>query len=81
MSPFVLSDADHAATTRLGGLRRARTTVGDASDAYAAHLIADYLKARTAGDREQMLLIRDNAAAVDPQLVDELNGFDYPAAA
>lgn len=70
MSPYLISDADLA-----------RTTVAEASDAYAATILADYLTARAAGDREQMLLIRDNAAAIDPQLVDELDGFDYPAAA
>lgn len=32
MSPFVLSNADLAATTELARLRRARTTVGDALD-------------------------------------------------
>jgi hypothetical protein len=28
-----------------------------------------------------MAVIRDRAAAIDPQLVDELDGIDYPAAA
>jgi hypothetical protein len=81
MSPFLISDADLAATTTLAGLRRLRTTVGDASDAYAASIIDDYLAARAAGDGEAMGLIRDHAAAIDPSLVDELAGFDYPAAA
>lgn len=76
MSPF-LFDAD-LANTELGALRRQSTTV---SDAYAASILDDYLAARAAGDGEQMSLIRDHAHAVDPQLVDELDGFDYPAAA
>ena len=48
-----------------------------------ARLIAQYLKA----DPEQRRLIRDQAAGVDavtplgPRLVDELDGFDYPASA
>lgn len=76
MSPF-LFDAD-LANTELGGLRRQSTTV---SDAYAASILDDYLAARAAGDGEQMSLIRDHAHAIDPALVDELDGFDYPAAA
>jgi hypothetical protein len=81
MSPFLISDADLAATTELARLRRERTTVADAHDAYAASLIDDYLAARADGRTEQMTLIRDHAYAVDPSLVDELDGFDYPAAA
>ena len=81
MSPFLISDADLAATTPLAAKRRARITVAEASDAHAATILADYLAARSVGDREQMALIRDNAAAIDPGLVDELDGFDYPAAA
>lgn len=81
MSPYLISDADLAATTELGALRRQRTTVAEASDAYAATILADYLTARSAGDGELMALIRDNAAAVDPELVDEIDGLDYPAAA
>lgn len=81
MSPYLISDADLACTTVLGALRRRRTTVAEASDAYAATFITDWLAARSAGDGELMALIRDNAAAVDPQLVDEIDGLDYPAAA
>jgi hypothetical protein len=80
MSPFI-SDADLAATTDLGALRRKTTTVAVALDAYAASLIDDYLAARAAGNGEQMQLIRDHAYAIDPDLVAELDGFDYPAAA
>lgn len=81
MSPYILSDADVAATTELARLRRERTTVAAAHDAYAAALIDDYLAARADGDTERMSLIRDHAYALDPRLVDELDGFDYPAAA
>ena len=80
MSPFVLSDAD-LAVTELGAKRRASFTVGEVSDAYAASLIDDYLTARADGNGEQMSLIRDHAFAVDPELLAELDGFDYPAAA
>jgi hypothetical protein len=75
MSPYLISDAD------LARLRRARVTVAEASDAHAASILADYLKARSDGDSDLMGLIRDNAAAIDPQLVDEIDGFDYLAAA
>lgn len=81
MSPYLISDADLAATTELGVKRRERTTVADASDAYAASLIGEYLEARAGGRVDLMGLVRDHAAAIDPQLVDELDGFDYPAAA
>lgn len=77
MSPFVLSDAD-LARTELGARRRASVTV---SDAYAAAIIDDYLAARAGGSGELMQLIRDHAYAIDPELVAELDGFDYPAAA
>lgn len=77
MSPFVLSDAD-LAVTELGARRRASVTV---SDAYAASIIDDYLAARAVGSGELMQLIRDHAHAIDPDLVAELDGFDYPAAA
>jgi hypothetical protein len=81
MSPFILSDADLATKTDLAALRRARITVADAHDDYAATLIDDYLAARSEGLVDQMALIRDHAAAFDPSLVDEFDGFDYPAAA
>jgi hypothetical protein len=79
MSPF-LSDAD-LGVTDIGRKKRASTTVGDVSDAYAAQLIDEYLAARAARSFELMALIRDHAAAIDPLLVDELDGIDYPAAA
>lgn len=80
MSPFI-SDADLAATTDLGALRRKTTTVAVAIDDYAAHLIDEYREARAADRSDLMNLIRDHAFAIDPALVDELDGFDYPAAA
>lgn len=73
MSPFILSDADLAAT-ELGRKRRALMPVD-------AQIVASYLSARSDGDREQMRLLRRYAAALDPSLVDELDGLDYPAAA
>ncbi len=69
----ILFDADLAATG-LGRKRRSRMSV-------EAQIVDAYLAARADGDREQMRLIRDHAAAIGPQLVDELDGFDYPAAA
>ncbi|MGW1135879.1 hypothetical protein [Streptomyces griseoluteus] len=44
-------------------------------------LFAEYGAARAAGRDDLADLIRDHAEAIDPALVDELDGFDYPAAA
>ncbi|MFJ9037955.1 hypothetical protein ACIRF8_15350 [Streptomyces sp. NPDC102406] len=79
MSPF-LSDADLGAT-RLGQKRRASTTVASAMADNIASLFADFAAARAAGQFDQMNLIRDHAYAIDPELVVELDGFNYPAAA
>ncbi|MFF7329690.1 hypothetical protein [Streptomyces sp. NPDC008150] len=79
MSPF-LSDADLAGT-ELGARRRRATTIGDAADAHAATLIGEYLTARAEGRTDVMQLIRDHAFAVDPDLLHEFDGIDYPAAA
>ena len=79
MSPYLFS-ADHAVTP-LGKARRAKVTVADAMADNAASLIADYVAARAAGHTDVAELIRDHAYAIDPALVDELDGFDYPAAA
>ena len=79
MSPFIF-DADLAAT-ELGSKRRAATTVADANDQHIVDLFAEYRDARAAGQGDLLDLIRDHAYAIDPQLVDELDGFDYPAAA
>jgi hypothetical protein len=77
MSPFVLSDAD-LATTELGAKRRANTTVADAA---IAVLFDEFAEARADGRFDLMNLLRDRAHAIDPDLVAELDGFDYPAAA
>ena len=44
-------------------------------------LFAEYGAARAKGQDDLAELIRDHAEAIDPSLVDELAGFDYPAAA
>ncbi|MEU9444641.1 hypothetical protein AB0D42_27920 [Streptomyces sp. NPDC048304] len=80
MSPF-LFDADLAATTELAAKRRAATTVGDVVDDNIAALFADYATALRTDRHDVAALIRDHAEAIDPALVDELAGFDYPAAA
>lgn len=79
MSPF-LFDAD-LARTDLGGLRRKTTTVTDAHDQHIVDLFAEFAEARAVGRTDLMNLIRDHAFAIDPELVAELDGFDYPAAA
>lgn len=69
MSPFLFS-ADHATVS--GGVDRALVlvpTVLSISDLFAEYAAAG--KAR----RAEMRL------AADPELLDELDGFDYPAAA
>jgi hypothetical protein len=77
MSPFLFS-ADHAAADQ--GRARARITVADASVLSISDLFADYAAARRAGDDTRAVLIR-LAAQDDPELLAELDGFDYPAAA
>lgn len=79
MSPYILS-ADLAATD-LGRRARQMLTVGDAMDSHIADLFAEFAEARAAGRFDRMGEIRDHARAIDPRLVDELDGFDYPAAA
>ena len=76
MSPFLIS-AD-LGVTELGQRARANVT---ALDATVAALFDDYRAARAAGRQDQVQLVLDAAYALDPQLVDELAGFDYPAAA
>lgn len=76
----ILFDADLSAS-ELGSRRRKNATVAEMVDSAVADVFADYAEARAAGDRERMLLVLDHAAVIDPQLVDELDGFDYPAAA
>ena len=79
MSPFVF-DADLAATD-LGHRVRSTTTVGAALDDQIARLFSEYAAALAASRWDVAGLIRDHAKAIDPALVDEPDGFDYPAAA
>lgn len=79
MSPFIF-DAD-LATTELGSLRRRSATVSEAHDDHIVDLFAEYRDALAAADTGLVNLIRDHAYAIDPQLVDELDGFHYLAAA
>lgn len=76
MSPFLIS-AD-LGVTELGQKARANVT---AMDATIAALFDDYRAARAAGRQDIVQLVLDHAYAIDPTLVDELAGFDYPAAA
>ena len=71
MSPF-LSDADHATLT--GGSERALTLVPTVTSLSISDLFAEYAAAGRAR-RAQIRL------AADPELLAELDGFDYPAAA
>lgn len=73
MSTTVLIDAD-LAVSELGKARRSRMTVD-------VQIVDAYLAARADGDSEQMQTLRRNAAALDPTLLAELDGFNYPAAA
>jgi hypothetical protein len=79
MSPFI-SSAD-LAVTDLGRHVRSTTTVGDAMADTAAALIVEFARARQNGRTDLMALVRDHAEAVDPELLAELAGFDYPATA
>lgn len=76
MSPFLFS-ADYAAT-ELGRKARAATSVADATVLSISDLFAEYAAARQAGDLGRMRQIRD---AATPDLLAELDGFDYPAGA
>ncbi|MFJ9012310.1 hypothetical protein [Streptomyces canus] len=73
MSTTVLIDAD-LAVTELGKARRARMTVD-------VQIVDAYLAARADGDREHMDTLRRLAEAIDPSLVDEIDGLNYLAAA
>jgi hypothetical protein len=77
MSPFLFS-ADHA--VRDGGAARAATLVVDLPVLSISDLFADYAAARQAGNRVRMAEIK-LAAGRDRDLLDQLDGFDYPAAA
>lgn len=76
----IVFDAD-LAVTELGVQRPGRTTVGEAHDAAVAEQFAEFTQAREAGDGARQAEILDHAYALDPGLVDELLGFDYPAVA
>ncbi len=76
MSPFLFS-ADYAAT-ELGRMARAATSVADATVLSISDLFAEYAAARADGDLYRMRQIRD---AATPDLLAELDGFDYPAGA
>lgn len=76
MSPYLLS-ADLGAT-ELGRRARANTTVAEAAVLSISDLFAAFAEAREAGDLAQMRQIRQDA---DADLLAELDGFDYPAAA
>ncbi|WP_432053704.1 hypothetical protein [Streptomyces sp. bgisy022] len=76
MSPFLFS-ADHA-HTEMGRRARAAMTVADASVLSISDLFADYATAITRGDRARVAEIR---LAADADLLAQLDGFDYPAAA
>ncbi|MGW0577723.1 hypothetical protein ACWD25_17515 [Streptomyces sp. NPDC002920] len=76
MSPYLFS-ADFAAT-ELGRKARAATTVAEASVMSISDLFTAYAAAFQAGDWARVAEIR---LAADPQLLAELDGFGYPAAA
>lgn len=76
MSPFLFS-ADFGATA-IGRQARAATTVAEAAVSSISDFFGEYARARAAGDLALMRQIRQLA---DGPLLDELAGFDYPAAA
>jgi hypothetical protein len=79
MSPFLFS-ADHAHTD-LGVRFRTAITVAEALTMSISEVFAEYADARRSGDPARMAAVRDYAAGLDADLVAELDGFDYPAAA
>ena len=79
MSPYLFS-ADLGAT-EIGVKARTITTVAEALALSITGLFAEYADARQAGDLARMQQIREHAARLDANLVDELDGFDYPATA
>lgn len=76
MSPFLFS-ADFGAT-ELGKKARAATTVAEATVLSISDLFGEYARARKSGDLAGMRQIR---LVADQDLIAELDGFDYPAAA
>ncbi|MFE0845294.1 hypothetical protein [Streptomyces rochei] len=79
MSPFLFS-ADHAHTD-LGRRLRAAVSVAEALTMSISEVFAEYAEARRSGDPARMAAVRQYAAGLDADLVAELDGFDYPAAA
>ncbi|GAA0637406.1 hypothetical protein GCM10009535_12230 [Streptomyces thermocarboxydovorans] len=79
MSPFLFS-ADHAHSD-FGQWFRSSVTVAEALTLSISELFAEYAEARRSGDPARMAAVREYAAGLDDSLVDELAGFDYPAAA
>jgi hypothetical protein len=79
MSPFLFS-ADHA-NSDLGVRFRTSITVAEALTMSVSEVFAEYAEARRSGDPARMAAVRDYAALLDAELADELDGFDYPAAA
>ncbi|MFD5221403.1 hypothetical protein ACFWMH_27560 [Streptomyces tendae] len=79
MSPFLIS-AD-LGSTEIGLKARKVTSVADALTLSIADLFAEYADARQSGDSARMDAVRNYAAGLDADLVAELDGFDYPAAA
>lgn len=77
MSPFLFS-ADHAVKDH--GAACAATLVADLPVLSISDLFADYAAARRSGNRARMAEIK-LAAGRDRNLLDELDGFDYPATA
>lgn len=73
MSPFLFS-ADHAAIDQ--GVARSLTLVPSALS--ISDLFVEYAAAWKRRDRRRMAELR---LAADPDLLAELDGFDYPAAA
>jgi hypothetical protein len=76
MSPFLFS-ADFGATD-IGKAARAVTTVAEATVLSISDLFGEYAKARKQSDLAGMRQIR---LVAGPELLAELDGFDYPAAA
>jgi hypothetical protein len=76
MSPYLFS-ADFGATD-IGRKARANTTVAEATVLSISDLFGEYAKARKDGDLARMRQIR---LVADLELLAELDGFDYPAAA
>jgi hypothetical protein len=79
MSPFLFS-AD-LGRTEIGLKARTITSVAEALTMSIADLFAEYADARRSGDPARMAAVRDYAAGMDADLLAELDGFDYPAAA